>query len=83
MPVKSCSSRDLSVAAVFAANAKGVMAVHSAGEVQSTIPLFVFILCCSTCLLIGECRMLAFVVLGLETGLGNVSEMTYFVSSGT
>jgi len=49
---------------------------------------FVFILCCSTFLLID--KVCVFVVLGLvftyvprEIGLGNVSEMTRFVSIGT
>jgi len=55
--------------------------------IKPGISFFVFILCCSTFLLIGECVF--FVVLGLaffpqqakRLAWGNVSEMTYFVSS--
>ena len=57
-------------------------------QLNLALVFFVFILCCSAFVLIGECML--FVVLGLvfsipsqETGLGNVSEMTDFLSSGT
>jgi len=50
--------------------------------------LVVFILCCSTFLLIGECVLLLSFVFTIPSqevgvGLGNVSEMTYCMSSGT
>jgi len=49
--------------------------------------VFVFILCCSTFLLIDECMLccvrFSFSIPSHEIGLGNVSEMTYFMLSGT